>query len=155
MPNLGVFFLCYIYVLLCAIQAFHHQDQPSTEYFINDYVLNERIRRGMPSTLRSLLKTTTLIYQGKDYKVYGRRGGFRQALKDWYKLKPTNVADFGQYNKWGDIGDRTVMLDMENGRAILNILESKTMPDGDVVRIVNKIKYSDNYPKVPFPLSKN
>ena len=62
---------------------------------------------------------------------------------------------FLQITKWGDVGDRTVMLDLEDGRVILNILASKTTPDGDITRIISRVKYSENVPRTPFPVSKN
>ena len=46
------------------------------------------------------------------------------------------------------------MLDLEDGRAILNILASKTTPEGDITRIVSRVKYSE-LPRPPIPVSKN
>lgn len=114
-----------------------------THYIVGGQAINlkdahtgTRIKRGLFTAVGLLLKTARFIKKEGNVIEYEKTGGFRQAARDFSALNIENVNDLRLF-KWGRVGDRTAVLQYEEGGA--EILIWKRGKDHSV----NKIIYKD------------
>lgn len=132
-----------------------HNKISDTDY--NGHSARKRKRRGIFQTgdalLKGILATRNLLmgarkmFKSKAYTQYEKRGGIREAFKDFRSVRPTNVKEHaGNHGvqKTGQVGDRKIILSLGNeDYPTLAIYIPKMLPNKGGDQLVDNIIYKD------------
>ena len=87
-----------------------------------------------------ILKEARLIFRSRIKRIYKKRGGVEQAVKDFEKLGPKNVGMYGSA-MFGNNGEMTIFLQHEFGQPVLRIWKVEKRRDGKNVKSIDEIEY--------------
>lgn len=74
-----------------------------------------RLRRAIPKKIGTILKSAWMTFSTSDYKLYKKIGGYRDALRDFHKLNPTDIIQDG-VRTTGTVGDAFVEVHKQERR---------------------------------------
>lgn len=139
--------LCIILATACCGKpGLRTGDFSTIEEIIQGQLIGDRRKRAIPSIIAAILSRASLVNIAANYRLFTRKGGYKQALSDFDELRPPNFRNIGPNNtpKRIKVGDRTVILRQDNRRGILDIYEQKNLPDGSAgIGQLDRVIYHD------------
>ena len=101
--------LCSSLAIHSVLTAFLSSAHSNTLEGGNGILFSSRARRAMPDIISTILKTAWVKYSVQGYIQYRKLGNYKNALRDFRRLNPTDVTEDGRWVR-GKIGDTVVEL---------------------------------------------